>query len=174
MSTTTDTPVLTPEWLPAPAVARVLCVGVRTLLRMVKDGRFIEPVRVGRKIVRWRRCEVYRFLGAPLPDAAQVAVPAPAPPPVAVKPIAPANPLPPPGDLIDVTNAARLLDVSVSLIHRLIGRKKLRSWRIARGPHRLSRAEVLALVEVSGPEGEQAETPAEVPLTSTRFGGPTS
>lgn len=169
MSTTTDTPAtLTPEWLPAPAVARVLCVGVRTLLRMVKDGRFIEPVRVGRKIVRWRRCEVYRFLGAPLPDAAQVAVPAP--PPVAVKPTAPVNPLPPASDVIDVSAAAELLRVSVSKVHRLIKEKKLRSWRIARGPHRLSRSEVLALVEVSGPEGEQAETPAEVPALCGRFG----
>jgi len=81
-------------------------------------------------------------------------------------------PLPPAADLIGVSAAARLLDVSVSAIHRLIKKKKLRSWRVPGCHHRLSRAAVLALIETTGPEAEAAAPrPAFVSSRFASYGG---
>lgn len=38
-------------------VAGMLCMSVRTLWRLVADGRFPQPVRFNRKLVRWKRDE---------------------------------------------------------------------------------------------------------------------
>lgn len=45
------------------AVARMLDVGVRTLWRWASDGTFPPPdVRVGTRVVRWRRETVDRWI----------------------------------------------------------------------------------------------------------------
>jgi prophage regulatory protein len=39
-------------------VARQLAICTRTLWRLVEDGQFPQPIRLGRKLVRWRRKDV--------------------------------------------------------------------------------------------------------------------
>jgi excisionase family DNA binding protein len=154
------------EWLTSEAVARLLSMSTRTLFRLVEQGRFPAPTRLSRKLTRFRRADVYGFIGA-----VEVAPP-PAPAPAAPRPApiaSPANPLPHPSDRISVSTAALLLNVSVWLVYRLIRTKKVRSWRVCGGPHILSKVEVLALVEVSGPEPAAAE-PAPRPALSGRWG----
>jgi excisionase family DNA binding protein len=48
-----DADLLTPQ-----QVASRLSVSVRTLGRMVKDGKFPEPIRWNRQFVRWKRTAV--------------------------------------------------------------------------------------------------------------------
>jgi excisionase family DNA binding protein len=56
-------PDLLPEaLLTSREVARLLAVSVRTLFRMVRAGRFPEPVRYNRRLVRWKRDEVLQYL----------------------------------------------------------------------------------------------------------------
>lgn len=43
-------------------VARLLSVSEKTLQRMVKQGRFPSPVKMGSRCVRWSRAVVVRWL----------------------------------------------------------------------------------------------------------------
>jgi excisionase family DNA binding protein len=51
-----------PDLLTSQQVADRLSVSVRTLWRLVKAGRFPEPVRYNRKLVRWKSAEVARYI----------------------------------------------------------------------------------------------------------------
>jgi len=55
---TPDPPVL----LTAAEVARRLHVTVRTVYRLVARGEFPAPIRLGRKVARWREADVARRL----------------------------------------------------------------------------------------------------------------
>lgn len=43
-------------------VARRLSISVRTLWRMVKEGKFPKPIRWNRKLVRWKKTAVDEVL----------------------------------------------------------------------------------------------------------------
>ena len=55
-------PPIAPDLLTARQVAERLSMSVRTLYRMVKSGRVPRPVRLGRKLIRWRRRDVERYV----------------------------------------------------------------------------------------------------------------
>lgn len=48
-------------------VAECLAVSVRTLWRWVADGTFPPPVRYNRKLVRWRRSDLGRWIDSQTP-----------------------------------------------------------------------------------------------------------
>jgi prophage regulatory protein len=62
--TTTSVPSLpAPKlWLDARGVARLLSIGVRTLWRMVAQGKLPQPIRLNRKLVRWNYAELTQFI----------------------------------------------------------------------------------------------------------------
>jgi excisionase family DNA binding protein len=51
-----------PELLTSQQVAERLSVSVRTLWRLVAAGKFPQPVRYNRKLVRWKSVEVSRYI----------------------------------------------------------------------------------------------------------------
>lgn len=53
-----------PELLTSQQVAERLAVSVRTLWRLVAAGKFPQPVRYNRKLVRWKAAEVSRYIEA--------------------------------------------------------------------------------------------------------------
>ena len=53
---------IAPDLLTALQVAQRLSMSVRTLYRMVKQGRAPRPIRLSRKMNRWRRQDVDRYL----------------------------------------------------------------------------------------------------------------
>jgi predicted DNA-binding transcriptional regulator AlpA len=50
------------ELLTSHQVARRLAMSVRTLWRLVAAGKFPQPVRYNRKLVRWKSAEVSRYI----------------------------------------------------------------------------------------------------------------
>ncbi len=54
----------TPELLTSQQVADRLAISVRTLWRLVQKGRFPQPIRYNRKLVRWKSGEVDRYIEA--------------------------------------------------------------------------------------------------------------
>jgi excisionase family DNA binding protein len=54
-----------PDFLTAQEVAQRLKVGVRTLYRLVKSGMVPKPVRLSRKLIRWRAKDIDRFMRDP-------------------------------------------------------------------------------------------------------------
>jgi len=52
------------DLLTSQQVADRLAVSVRTLWRLVSRGRFPQPVRYNRKLVRWKSAEVDRYIEA--------------------------------------------------------------------------------------------------------------
>lgn len=50
------------ELLTSQQVAERLSVSVRTLWRLVAAGKFPQPVRYNRKLVRWKTTEVARYI----------------------------------------------------------------------------------------------------------------
>jgi excisionase family DNA binding protein len=73
--------------------------------------------------------------------------------------------MPLPDDLIETKTAARLLKVHVSAIYRWIASGKLPSWRVG-GRHKLSRRDVEAFPQRSGPE-EPAKNEGQKPRVPT-------
>jgi excisionase family DNA binding protein len=51
-----------PELLTSQQVAERLAVSVRTLWRLVAAGKFPQPVRYNRKLVRWKSADVTRYI----------------------------------------------------------------------------------------------------------------
>ena len=51
-----------PDLLTSQQVAERLAVSVRTLWRLVAAGKFPQPVRYNRKLVRWKNVEVARYI----------------------------------------------------------------------------------------------------------------
>lgn len=62
-----------------------------------------------------------------------------------------------PADPIGVPDAARLLGRRAGFLYRRVSLGKLRAWRVGGTAIVLSRADVLALIEVSGPEVSRHE-----------------
>jgi predicted DNA-binding transcriptional regulator AlpA len=62
--TTASVPSVTAPklWLDARGVARLLSIGVRTLWRMVAQGKLPQPIRLNRKLVRWNYAELAQFI----------------------------------------------------------------------------------------------------------------
>jgi excisionase family DNA binding protein len=52
------------ELLTSQQVAEKLAVSVRTLWRLVASGKFPQPVRYNRKLVRWKTVDVSRYIEA--------------------------------------------------------------------------------------------------------------
>jgi excisionase family DNA binding protein len=52
------------ELLTSQQVAEMLSVSVRTLWRLVASGKFPQPVRYNRKLVRWKSTDVMRYIEA--------------------------------------------------------------------------------------------------------------
>lgn len=52
----------TPDLLTSQQVADRLSVSVRTLWRLVAAGKFPQPVRYNRKLVRWKTSDVTRYI----------------------------------------------------------------------------------------------------------------
>ena len=50
------------DLLTAQDVARRLSIGVRTLWRMVAQGRLPQPIRYTRKLVRWKATDIDRYI----------------------------------------------------------------------------------------------------------------
>jgi excisionase family DNA binding protein len=50
------------ELMTSQQVAERLAVSVRTLWRLVASGKFPQPVRYNRKLVRWKTTEVARYI----------------------------------------------------------------------------------------------------------------
>ena len=57
-------PAVGAELLTSQQVAEMLSVSVRTLWRLVASGKFPQPVRYNRKLVRWKSTEVIRYIEA--------------------------------------------------------------------------------------------------------------
>jgi excisionase family DNA binding protein len=57
-------PAVGAELLTSQQVAEMLSVSVRTLWRLVASGKFPQPVRYNRKLVRWKSTEVMRYIEA--------------------------------------------------------------------------------------------------------------
>ncbi len=51
-----------PELLTSRQVASRLSVSVRTLWRLVAAGKFPQPIRYNRKLVRWKDADVCRYI----------------------------------------------------------------------------------------------------------------
>ena len=54
------------ELLTAEQTAEALQVAVQTLRRWVANGEFPPPVRIGRRIIRWRRADIEAATGVEL------------------------------------------------------------------------------------------------------------
>jgi excisionase family DNA binding protein len=52
------------ELLTSQQVAEMLSVSVRTVWRLVASGKFPQPVRYNRKLVRWKTVDVVRYIEA--------------------------------------------------------------------------------------------------------------
>jgi len=52
-----------PDLLDVTAVARKLCVGTRTVLRLRDSGALPRPFKIGR-LVRWRRVDIDHWIAA--------------------------------------------------------------------------------------------------------------
>ncbi len=52
------------ELLTSQQVAEKLSMSVRTLWRLVASGKFPQPIRYNRKLVRWKNSEVMRYIEA--------------------------------------------------------------------------------------------------------------
>ena len=50
------------DLLTAQDVARRLSIGVRTLWRMVAQGKLPQPIRYTRKLVRWKTADIDRYV----------------------------------------------------------------------------------------------------------------
>lgn len=50
------------DLLTARQVADRLCVSIRTLYRLLDRGELPQPVRYTRKLVRWKRSDIDRYL----------------------------------------------------------------------------------------------------------------
>ncbi len=50
------------ELLTSRQVAEKLSVSVRTLWRLVATGKFPQPIRYNRKLVRWKNSDVMRYI----------------------------------------------------------------------------------------------------------------
>ncbi len=61
MMTRTE-PIGDPELLTSHQVARRLSLSVRTLWRLVRAGKFPQPIRYNRKLVRWKTVDVIRYI----------------------------------------------------------------------------------------------------------------
>lgn len=61
MMTQTE-PTASPDLLTSQQVARRLSLSVRTLWRLVRAGKFPQPVRYNRKLVRWKAADVARYI----------------------------------------------------------------------------------------------------------------
>ena len=55
-------PLLPKDLLTAQDVARRLSIGVRTLWRMVAQGKLPQPIRYTRKLVRWKATDIDRYI----------------------------------------------------------------------------------------------------------------
>lgn len=66
---------LTDEFLTIEELAGSLKVGRASIDRMVTDGRLPEPMVISKRIRRWRRSEVEKYLGAPTAAPATPAKP---------------------------------------------------------------------------------------------------
>lgn len=55
-------PRFSPELLTSQQVAQRLSVSVRTLWRLVAAGKFPQPIRYNRKLVRWKTVDVSRYI----------------------------------------------------------------------------------------------------------------
>ena len=55
-------PFLPKDLLTAQDVARRLSIGVRTLWRMVAQGKLPRPIRYTRKLVRWKATDIDRYI----------------------------------------------------------------------------------------------------------------
>ncbi len=62
MATPQRDPPTVPDLLTAQQVAERLMMSVRTLYRLVKRGRAPRPIRLGRKLIRWRRRDIERYV----------------------------------------------------------------------------------------------------------------
>jgi len=51
-----------PDLLTSQQVARRLSLSVRTLWRLVRAGKFPQPIRYNRKLVRWKNADVVRYV----------------------------------------------------------------------------------------------------------------
>ena len=58
----TSFPLLPRDLLTAQDVARRLSIGVRTLWRMVAQGKLPQPIRYTRKLVRWKTADIDRYI----------------------------------------------------------------------------------------------------------------
>ncbi len=58
-----------PDLLTAKEVARRLSIAVRTLYRLVEAGVVPAPVRLSRKLIRWRVADIDRYLRVLPPEA---------------------------------------------------------------------------------------------------------
>ncbi len=54
--------LLPKDLLTAQDVARRLSIGVRTLWRMVAQGKLPQPIRYTRKLVRWKATDIDRYI----------------------------------------------------------------------------------------------------------------
>ena len=52
------------DLLTAQEVARRLAIGVRTLWRLVAQGKLPQPVRYSRKLVRWKVTDIDSYIQA--------------------------------------------------------------------------------------------------------------
>ena len=62
MSLVQTEPRSNPELLTSRQVASRLSVSVRTIWRLVAAGKFPQPVRYSRKLVRWKTADVRRYI----------------------------------------------------------------------------------------------------------------
>lgn len=62
MTTMQTGPTGSPDLLTSHQVARQLSFSVRTLWRLVRAGKFPQPVRYNRKLVRWKSADVARYV----------------------------------------------------------------------------------------------------------------
>jgi predicted DNA-binding transcriptional regulator AlpA len=53
-----------PDLLTSRQVADRLSVSVRTVWRLVAAGKFPQPIRYNRKLVRWKAIEISRYFDA--------------------------------------------------------------------------------------------------------------
>lgn len=52
------------DLLTAKDVARRLSIGVRTLWRLVANGKLPQPIRYNRKLVRWKATDIDHYIQA--------------------------------------------------------------------------------------------------------------
>jgi excisionase family DNA binding protein len=62
MPTTHHEPLSVHDLLTVQEVADRLNVSVRTVYRLLSRGELPQPVRFNRKLVRWKRCDMDRYI----------------------------------------------------------------------------------------------------------------